>query len=253
MCAISRRKFLAAMPGAVAAPALLARLTDQPIFITLVYAPEFGTALKAAALAAAEAARAAGLLKRELVFNAVTDQQWPDSVRNRTLLIRATRAPVTTNNDLPIIDVVQAAPVACGAGSNVFYAVPSRTERLAALRAAKLPAQPDAVDERCVAWHPALERFGAAQLNARFDAAGIALVDERTWLAWFAVKCLWEAALRGKRLQDATFDGHKGQALYFSRATQRLVQPLYVLNQRRDQVAFEWRPASEAEETSCAR
>ena len=88
-----------------------------------------------------------------------------------------------------------------------------------------------------VAWDASLTRFGADTLNQRFRRRfGVAMAPT-AWTAWFAVKVLWESALRMKSA-DATqianyvmrettrFDGHKGQPLSFRASDHQLRQPL---------------------------
>lgn len=87
-------------------------------------------------------------------------------------------------------------------------------------------------------WHPALSRYGAARLNARFaDRFGRGM-DTAAWLGWLALKVVWETGLRmenhngdpfSSRLRDggAQFDGHKGRTLSF-RSDGLLRQPLFV-------------------------
>ena len=87
------------------------------------------------------------------------------------------------------------------------------------------------------AWHGALERFGAQQLNDRYRRAIRKDMSGDAWTAWFAVKIVTDSALRLRsndpaRLlahlgsADAHFDGHKGVPLRFD-STRHLVQPLY--------------------------
>jgi PQQ-dependent catabolism-associated beta-propeller protein len=94
-----------------------------------------------------------------------------------------------------------------------------------------------------VLWHPELVRFGAAQLNERFERRFGEAPDERAWAGWMAVKILWEGASRSGSadprrvaaflLEEATaFDGHKGQSLAFSATDRQLRQPLYVIDVR---------------------
>ena len=89
-----------------------------------------------------------------------------------------------------------------------------------------------------VAWHPALERFGAAQLNERYRKRFGSDMDERAWAGWLSIKVLLDAALRTgtsdrcaleRFLLSAAgrFDGHKGVPLFFDPQTRELVQPLY--------------------------
>lgn len=91
---------------------------------------------------------------------------------------------------------------------------------------------------RAEAWHPELERYGAAQLNGRFRAryGAAARMDSAAWGGWFAAKALVDAALRTSRpgaasLRDELFargfDGHKGQPLGFT-SRGELRQPLYI-------------------------
>ena len=87
-------------------------------------------------------------------------------------------------------------------------------------------------------WHDALERYGAAQLNARYAAAHDAAMDGDVWLGWLAVKIAWESAVRAQSTDPGVlagyltrnttvFDGHKGQPLRFDPRTRVLRQPYY--------------------------
>ena len=84
-------------------------------------------------------------------------------------------------------------------------------------------------------WDPALERFGAGELNERFRRRAGRPMTADAWCGWVAVKAIAEAALHARSLAPADvadalralrFDGHKGQPLYFD-ARQQLVQPTY--------------------------
>jgi hypothetical protein len=87
-------------------------------------------------------------------------------------------------------------------------------------------------------WDSSLTRFGADTLNQRFrHRFGVAMTPT-AWTAWFAVKVLWESALRMKSADAAhiadyltrettRFDGHKGHALNFRVSDHQLRQPLY--------------------------
>lgn len=88
------------------------------------------------------------------------------------------------------------------------------------------------------AWHPALEKYGAQQLNERYHAFAREPATEHAWLGWIAIKIALEAALRGPaatqlRLKTFGVDGHKGTALRFDPYARRLQQPLYVVDARR--------------------
>ena len=89
------------------------------------------------------------------------------------------------------------------------------------------------------AWDARLERFGAAQLNARFEARFRRPMNSAAWAGWFAVKVAWEASQRARSIaagaiaeyleRDGTqFDGQKGVPLSFRRWDHQLRQPLYV-------------------------
>jgi hypothetical protein len=93
---------------------------------------------------------------------------------------------------------------------------------------------------RVEAWDSSLSRFGADTLNQRFLTRFHAPMTSGAWAAWFAVKALWESALRQQSgaanriaeylVRDTTqFDGHKGSPLSFRAWDHQLRQPLYVV------------------------
>jgi hypothetical protein len=90
------------------------------------------------------------------------------------------------------------------------------------------------------AWDAALTRFGADTLNDRFRATTGEAMTADAWLAWVAVKIIWEASLRARTTSGAglaahlvrettQFDGHKGRPLGFRAWDHQLRQPLYVV------------------------
>ena len=92
--------------------------------------------------------------------------------------------------------------------------------------------------EETRAWHPALERFGAQQLNERYRRYAGRTLDGDAWTGWLAAKLAYEIPLRARssdadsmaafaRSARARFDGHKGRALAFDTDTGVLDQPLY--------------------------
>jgi hypothetical protein len=114
----------------------------------------------------------------------------------------------------------------------------------AALLGQVAPLSPDrssrAPGDSVVLWGPALERYGAAQINDRYRAEYGVGMDEGAWAGWAAVKIASESALRAKSTEPAklltylessatTFDGHKGWPLSFRLADHQLRQPLYVV------------------------
>lgn len=87
-------------------------------------------------------------------------------------------------------------------------------------------------------WHHTLHRYGARQLNERYERRFRTTMDSSAWAGWFAVKALAETLLRqpagdasGEAVVSAIargqFDGHKGQPLSFEPATGVLRQPVY--------------------------
>ena len=88
-------------------------------------------------------------------------------------------------------------------------------------------------------WDARLEKFGAAQLNARFQSRFNRPMDSDAWAGWFAVKVAWESSQRARSVEPAAmaaylerettqFDGQKGVPLSFRRWDHQLRQPLYV-------------------------
>jgi ABC-type branched-subunit amino acid transport system substrate-binding protein len=91
------------------------------------------------------------------------------------------------------------------------------------------------------AWHASLDRFGADQLNQRFQARGGRQMDDAAWAGWAAVKIAWEAAARGRaddgpgiaaylERDTAQMDGQKGWPLSFRAWDHQLRQPMYIVS-----------------------
>jgi len=89
-----------------------------------------------------------------------------------------------------------------------------------------------------VLWHSSLERYGAAQLNDRFEAKFHKPMTGSSWAGWMAVKAASEAFFRAGTSDGTTlaaylgrgmtqFDGHKGAPLSFRSWDHQLRQPLY--------------------------
>ena len=88
-----------------------------------------------------------------------------------------------------------------------------------------------------LAWSPSLQRFGAEQLNERYQKRFDREMDEQAWAGWMAVKIVVDAVLKKETtdactlerylITDARFDGHKGVPLFFDPQTRELVQPLF--------------------------
>jgi hypothetical protein len=106
---------------------------------------------------------------------------------------------------------------------NVFHVSSTPAERRAAL------ARWGGEGGQVVDWHPSLTRFGAEQLNSRFESRFGAPMDSLSWASWMAVKIAAELALRAIPLERLRFDGHKGERLWFRPQDHGLRQPLYVV------------------------
>ena len=89
-----------------------------------------------------------------------------------------------------------------------------------------------------VLWDARLEKYGAQQVNERFQRASGHTMDGDAWLGWFATKVALELHLRARTAQPDSlasiarsarirFDGHKGRPLAFDATTGVLLQPLY--------------------------
>lgn len=79
-------------------------------------------------------------------------------------------------------------------------------------------------DDSAELWNPALERYGASQLNERYQKRFGKPMSGAAWAGWFGVKVAWE---RFTGRQDG-FDGHKGELLSFRSWDHQLRQPLYL-------------------------
>jgi hypothetical protein len=89
----------------------------------------------------------------------------------------------------------------------------------------------EAESVRVVAWHPALSRYGAGELNERFTSETGESMDEEAWFGWITTKLVVESALRKRDIGSTRLDGHKGVLLRFDGA-RRLHQPLYLVVRR---------------------
>jgi ABC-type branched-subunit amino acid transport system substrate-binding protein len=89
-----------------------------------------------------------------------------------------------------------------------------------------------------VEWHASLSKFGAEQLNQRFESRFGQPMNAMAWMGWMAVQITAELALRHptatkaelpERLEALRFDGHKGARLAFDPGDHHLRQPVYVV------------------------
>ncbi|HEU4629777.1 MAG TPA: hypothetical protein VFS08_08515 [Gemmatimonadaceae bacterium] len=246
-----------------------------------------GAAAACAELAAA--AQAAGALVVEAwpgatpcgAPAAVVTRVAPDDVTRAGLLARAAPGELAARRWVVVAaEGAAASAIAAAAerglraaGVDAVAHVTGRTEAALPAHDARLVCEPGAVRAelvgadgaaaetlRVVAWHPSLEKYGAAQLDARFRAAAGRPMDERAWCGWAATKLLGETYLRvrspgetgapetGTPETGATaaaaltaamreailaptlrFDGQKGRPLTVRASDHALRQPLYVV------------------------
>ena len=87
-----------------------------------------------------------------------------------------------------------------------------------------------------VDWHSSFARYGASELNERFEKAFAQPMSAEAWHGWIAIKAIVEAALRSDDLCEGLsrlrFDGHKGRALTFDAITRRLQHPALIVSLR---------------------
>ncbi|MCI0431261.1 MAG: ABC transporter substrate-binding protein [Rhodospirillales bacterium] len=86
-------------------------------------------------------------------------------------------------------------------------------------------------------WHWTWERYGAPQLNQRFERLAGRRMQESDWASWAAVKAVVEAAVQSRSTDPKTlratllspefqFDGYKGTAVSFRPWNRQLRQPI---------------------------
>ncbi|HEX6632143.1 MAG TPA: ABC transporter substrate-binding protein [Gemmatimonadaceae bacterium] len=253
---LDRRRFLGATALCAAAAFLPARLRAAPaptpaLRVGLLLPPTPGAVHDAlrrgAELGAAEAERGAQLLGGSFTLLSANDGEHVAAAARRLVrdagaialvgggdeaggLALATLAPEL---GVPALNVAATADALRGAAcaTLLFHVAASD-----AMRRDALAGHPGA--RRALLWHPALERYGAAQLNDRFRARFDAPMDGAAWAAWFALKALWEGAARAHEatpralaaaLAAGRFDGHKGAPLSFRAWDRQLRQPLYLV------------------------
>ena len=120
------------------------------------------------------------------------------------------------------------------AGARTFRVPSTAARRHAAV--ARFASEGPIEELRAVDWHPSLVRYGAAQLNQRYERRYGAPMDEGAWAGWVGVKIALEAALRAAggagalagTLRRLVFDGHEGVPLAFDDAG-ALRHPVYVV------------------------
>jgi hypothetical protein len=214
--------------------------------------------LAGARLGAAEAERAALLLRRPLTFIEWTGAP-PDSPDTVTAWLRENAASILVGGFdeaecrtlATATDAAGALLLNIGCGSDglrgagcarhVFHiAASDRMLRDVLAAHAGVAGSAAAGRTNAAIWHPALTRFGAAQVNERFREETGHTMSGAAWAGWAAVKIAADAALRARGTDGAAlaehfrsprtqFDGHKGWPLSFRAWDGQLRQPLYVV------------------------
>ena len=163
-------------------------------------------------LGAIEAERAATLLGHR--FALVTTERG---------IARIAPSTDTAEPDVPTVAMKGATAARC-----VFI-----TESPADAAAARQHAKAVSPDATIADWHPAFRRYGASELNERFEKMFGRPMTAEAWHGWVAVKAVVEAALRGddicRELSRLRFDGHKGRALRFDPDSRRLRHPALMI------------------------
>lgn len=251
---IGRREFLhAAGAGAlllVARDPRLGLVSDQPEPLRIGVAGAAESAARGVTMGTEEAARTGAMLGRTIELRAGDG----DVAAAAERLVRTERVAAIVGG-MDEATAREIAAVAERAGV-LFINVGARADALRgqecrrgvfhveaseAMYAAALAGRGEGAAEAAqgALWHPALERFGAAQLNDRFRARFGGGMDGAAWAGWMAVKALWEASLRARSVEPAAlrawlerpatqFDGHKGWPLSFRPWDHQLRQPLYL-------------------------
>jgi hypothetical protein len=239
--------WLWAMPG-LSQPVVAARSAAN-IEVWLLTASPDDSVVRGARMGAEEVARTAALLGRQFVLHelAVTSSAEADRLAGSIAKSHGARFVLLDLND----DVACAVANAYDAGSSAvvlnariqsrpcparWLALRLRQDRRnALLEQSGMDAGTLRIDE----WHPSLQRFGAGELNERYERRAHAAMDGDAWAGWFAIKAAAEASLRLDRVDRGAFlapsapafDGHKGVALRFD-ASGMLEQPVYLIDLR---------------------
>lgn len=208
---MNRRQLLVSLAGTLFAPRLLAQ---EPRVLRIGHTLKDDAAVLGVKLGAEEAGRTAELLGARLELVNGTDG-----------VLAVVGELGRGDSAVPFLNI-RSLEERLPLRPNVFHVASSAPERREALERWQ-GAKPEGV--RVVDWHPSLARFGAEQLNQRFETRFGSPMDERVWVAWMAVMVATEAALRNTTLERLRFDGHKGARLSFRSEDHTLRQPLYVV------------------------
>jgi hypothetical protein len=219
--------------------------SDAPIELWLLTANPDGPIVRGARMGAEEMGRTASLLGRQFVLREVQTST-PGKARDAVDVLRRTARTIFVVLDVDGPEACDIARDLARARAAVVFnarvtdapcAAPWLRLRLPADRRARALSEHGRgvrllVDE----WHASLQRFGAVELNQRYERRTHEAMDGDAWAGWFAAKAATEAALRLDRPDRAgligptapSFDGHKGAPLRFD-SSGVLRQPLYII------------------------
>lgn len=231
----------------------------EPLRLGVITAPEHETVTDGLVFGTEEAEQSARLFRRTLEVTTVRlPRQASGEAATRliangyTLLVTAVPdaercarvAEAAAGSGAAVLNAACAADVLRGprCAPHLFHVAASETMYREAVRLALSRGSDSTATAalHAVMWHPDLERFGAGQLNQRFESRFGRPMSGDAWATWMALKIGVEAFLRARSgdanvlrtfltSEAARFDGHKGSALSFRPWDRQLRQPLYVI------------------------
>lgn len=228
----TRREFLTAAATAViglAAPRLFAR--ERAIGATLIV-PAGSAVLEGAEVGAAEGRHTAKLFDRTFDLTIARVSSVAEAVAaTRDAASRGSFAvaggvteplanAIADAATIPFLDIRSLADPGDTVEDGRYRLTPTREQLAEATRGRK--------DVRAVVWHPRLRRYGAGELNERFEETTGRPMHSDAWSGWLAMKLIVEAALREREIASMRIDGHKGVVLRFD-DRRVLQQPLYLV------------------------
>lgn len=231
---LSRRAFLQLTALALPSLALAgSENVESVIRVAFITGDASDSLIRGLRFGATEAGLTAGLMRRTFVLSAIPEADATAALRDHPGPVIAAGAGAESLNELGALGV----PLLLVHGRRELESERTHwwrvdpnpemyTVAVARVRE-RLPAE-ERAGARAVAWHPALARYGAGELNERFEEQTGQKMDEDSWFGWVATKIALESALRRRELSQTRIDGHKGVALRFD-SNRQLQQPLYVV------------------------
>lgn len=228
-----------------------AAAASEQIEIWLLTSRPDGAVARGARMGADEMRRTASLLGRGFVLRELHTES-ARGAEHAVSALKQTRNPAVVVVDLdeaPACEIARALhSVARGARGRLAIINPRVASkdcggwlqiRLPRSARQRLIERAGARDARLDEWHPSLTRFGAGELNERYERRTRQRMDGDAWAGWFAVKAGTEAILRAGAASRAALtgasapaiDGHKGVPLRFT-THGVLQQPMYLIEEQ---------------------